>query len=173
MNYRVIWIPSVLTVFALRTFTCVVKVVVIFYRLNKTRFVSFGVYRRQSRDRFRININIHWCYIIFDSCLVQVITITVLLFTAGANDNDKNTPKIGPNNIPSFWTIDGIRQAYRENRERTFDQKQEKKRRPFIRTGVIKRLFRSVAFLECLNHWLSLVMFISITPLQHLLGVTF
>ena len=31
-----------------------VKVTTIIYRINKTRFGSFFVYRRQSRDRFRI-----------------------------------------------------------------------------------------------------------------------
>jgi len=87
-----------------------------------------------------------------------VITITVLLFTAGVNDDDKNTPKIGPNNKPYVWTLDDIRQAYREKQERKFDEKQEKKKRPFIRTRMIKRLFRSAAFLECFNYLLSHVM---------------
>ena len=32
------------------------SIAVIFYRISKTQFVSFFVYRRQSRDRFRIYI---------------------------------------------------------------------------------------------------------------------
>jgi len=49
-KYRVIWIPSVLTVFWLRTFCSHVLT------MNKTQLVSFFVYRRHSQDHFRIVI---------------------------------------------------------------------------------------------------------------------
>ena len=48
-----IWIPSVLTVFLLRTFRGKSSAV-IFYGINKTWFVSFFVYRRLSLHRYRI-----------------------------------------------------------------------------------------------------------------------
>jgi len=54
IKYRMIWIPSVLTVFSLRGKSSAV----IFYCLNKTQFVSFFVYTRQSWDCFRIVVNV-------------------------------------------------------------------------------------------------------------------
>jgi len=56
IKYRVIWIPSVLTVFWLRTFSCEVKVLQSVLTMNKTQLVSFFVYRRHSQDHFRIVI---------------------------------------------------------------------------------------------------------------------
>ena len=54
IKYRVIWIPSVLTVFSLKTFFTGDKSSGHVLTMNKPQLVSFFVYRRQSRDRFRI-----------------------------------------------------------------------------------------------------------------------
>ena len=51
INYRVIWIPSVLTGFSLRTFSREVKVVQSCINNEKPQLISFFVYSRQSRQR--------------------------------------------------------------------------------------------------------------------------
>ena len=45
------------SIYVMNIYTWGKSSVVIFYRINKTRLVSFFVNRRQSRDRFRINDN--------------------------------------------------------------------------------------------------------------------
>ena len=52
----VIWIPSIMTVFSIRTFSREVKVVQLCFN-GELITVSFFMYRRQSRDRLRfVNI---------------------------------------------------------------------------------------------------------------------
>ena len=52
-----VWIPSVLTVFFVKNiYTWGKRSAVIFFCMNKTRFISFFVYRRQSLDGFRIHV---------------------------------------------------------------------------------------------------------------------
>ena len=63
IKYRVIWVPSALDrEISLIKFTQEVKVATIFYRINKTRFISFLVYRRRSRDLFRISMFVDILY---------------------------------------------------------------------------------------------------------------
>ena len=64
------------------------------------------------------------------------------MFTAAANDDDKHKPRVNPDNKPQFWTAEEAKLAHRERLIRKFDTVQQNKRRPFIGTRVIKRIFR-------------------------------
>jgi len=64
------------SVFSFINFTREVRATTVFYRMNKARLVSFYVYRRQSRGRFRIKYKLGWFYIAIINMLPTNIFIT-------------------------------------------------------------------------------------------------